>query len=211
MKAKSLFQLAKSSGVVLANASHQTFKERVEPMQRSLEQLGLKPKDVFAATMADDPDGIKAIASRLRSELKKLRDGEAKAGEAPFRNRNAQSRLWIADVAQTMLEGLTDRPEDELLSLVRELLDLDRHRKALAGRPEVRMKFENAANLEAEAEIQGARYGVRALARQVRVSPSTITAWRKDPKYRHRINIHEGHMRFVEALKTSRVGERSKK
>ncbi len=41
--------------------------------------------------------------------------------------------MLIADIVQTMLECLADRPGDELLALNRELLKLDRHRK-ISGR-----------------------------------------------------------------------------
>ena len=84
-----------------------------------------------------------------------------------------------------MLEGLTDRPGDELLSLVRELLDLDRHRKKLAGRkPEI---FSLAAALEAEAKFNGKPYRVHLLAKRIGVSTSTIVGWRKQPSYQDKI------------------------
>src|SRR5436190_16467507 len=42
----------------------------------------------------------------LRTELKLLREGEARTGAAPVRNRLALSRIEIADLAVTMLECL---------------------------------------------------------------------------------------------------------
>jgi hypothetical protein len=121
----------------------------------------------------------------LRTELKQLRDGEARAGTAPVRNRLALSRIQIADLAVTMLECL--EVGDNLLCLFQELLNVDRHRRELATSDS---KLERAAQIEAQFILQGFPCGVQQLAKWVSVRPSSVTRWRRSDKYRGRVEFY---------------------
>jgi len=122
----------------------------------------------------------------LRTELKQLRDGEARVGTAPIRNRLALSRIQIADLAVTMLECL--QVGDNLLCLFQELLNVDRHRKELATVDE---KLEMAAQIEAQFILKGFPCKVQELAKLVSVRPSSVTRWRRSEKYRHWVEFYQ--------------------
>jgi hypothetical protein len=126
------------------------------------------------------------VALWLRTELGKLRKGGRK-GEAPVRRRKVLSKLVIADIAITMLEsGGLCAPGGNLLQLLEELLDVDRHRATLAQDPIYSDQFINAADMEADARLQGKTYSARELARIVKVAPETIITWRKSDAYKRR-------------------------
>jgi hypothetical protein len=124
----------------------------------------------------------------LRNELKLLREGEARTGTAPVRNRLALSRSQIADLAVTMLECLPIG--DNLQCLVQELLNVDRHRKELATSD---VNLEIAAQIEAHRTLQGLPCGVQQLAKCVAVRPSSVTRWRSSDKYRKRVEYYRRH------------------
>jgi hypothetical protein len=121
----------------------------------------------------------------LRTELKRLRDAEARTGVAPLRNRLSLSRIEIADVAVTMLECLG--VGDHLLCLFQELLNVDRHRRELATSD---ANLDIAAQIEAQVSLQGLPCGVRELAKSVSVRPSSVTRWRRSDKYRERVEFY---------------------
>jgi hypothetical protein len=127
----------------------------------------------------------------LNSELKKLQEWENTPGASPIRRRGALSRLEIADLAIAMLDHDRSRsvPESELINLLAELLNVKRHRAAVASRPEFSAQFALAAKIEGEAGLQGKTIGVRKLAKLVSVSAGTITAWRKSPQYKDCVQI----------------------
>jgi hypothetical protein len=77
---------------------------------------------------------------------------------------------------------------DSLVCLFQELLDNDRHRKALAAEF---VQLDGAAETEAQLELQGKRMGVREFATHLSVSPSTVTRWRKSPAFRQRVDFHK--------------------
>jgi hypothetical protein len=126
-----------------------------------------------------------AVASWLRRELKVLRDAELEAGAAPVRRGRALSKSTISDVAIELLECIGG---ESLICLFQELLDIDRHRKALA---EVYIQLDGAARSEAQFELQGGTMGVRAFAKHLSVSPSTVTRWRKSPAFLQRVEFHK--------------------
>jgi hypothetical protein len=138
---------------------------------------GFRLEEAAQAVISTNPEDKQAVARWLRGELKKLR--EAETGSAPVRR--GKSRLIIADLAMTMTESLECLGED-LVGLLRQLLDVDRHRKALA---EIRSeKFETAVSILAEGYLKGQKYGIRKLAKMVSTSPSTVKAWRQSPMFR---------------------------
>jgi hypothetical protein len=133
------------------------------------------------AVVNSDPATKEAVAEWLRTELKKLREGENTPGGAPVRRRKALSRPVIADIAMTMLGVCEAPPEKNLLRLLEELLGLDTHRAAMDSTPS--KEFKRAASIEGHLAAEGINIGVRELARNVSVEPSTIIVWRRKPEY----------------------------
>lgn len=123
------------------------------------------------------------VAVWLRLELANLRSLQ-KHRAAPSRRKLSLSRADISDVAMAMLEaGSCAGPE--LQSLLRELLDVDRHRLTLASRNADQMG--RALDIDAQFALENRQVGVRELARVVGVEPSTVTRWRKSPEYKSRL------------------------
>jgi hypothetical protein len=139
----------------------------------------------LASARAEDKE---PIAQWLRMELKNLRESEKKIGTAPVLIGGALSRLTIADLTMTMLETCNGAGEN-LICLLHELLDVDRHRKALADKRS--KQFDMAARIEAETALQGKQCGVRELARMVGASGSTVLNWRRDPEYQSVVQMEK--------------------
>jgi hypothetical protein len=120
------------------------------------------------------------VALWLRGELNKLRD--SKKAMLP--------RVEIADLAITMLEKLSrfDGIGENLLSLLRELLEVDRHRKKIAPNEKLRW----TAAMDGIALLNGEFLGVRELARRVGVSPRAIVDWRRSAIYHKEISMGLG-------------------
>jgi hypothetical protein len=125
------------------------------------------------------------VAAWLRKELKTLREAERTPGTAPVRRSEALSRATISDVAIELLECIGG---ESLVCLFQELLGIDRHRKSLA---EDFIQLNNAAQAEAQLELQGAKMGVRAFAKHLSVSPSTVTRWRKSKIFLQQVDFHK--------------------
>lgn len=118
------------------------------------------------------------VARWLRDELRVLRRPRV---SAPVRNNISLSRLFISDVAITMLQFLKRAPGENLICLLQELLEVDRHR-----RKESEFQGEtyaHALRVAALKSLQGVKFGVRDQARFVGVDPSTITRWRRSTGY----------------------------
>jgi hypothetical protein len=75
-----------------------------------------------------------------------------------------------------------------LICLFQELLDIDRHRKSLADHYS---QLNQAAEIEAQAQLQGHSLGVRLLAKQMSVSPSTVTRWKKSRSFCELVDFHK--------------------
>jgi hypothetical protein len=132
------------------------------------------------------------VATWLRTELAKLRKAY-RLGEHPVRRQKALSKLIISDIVITMLEsGGRSAPGKNLLHLLEELLDIDRHRATLAQSAIYSDAFIEAATLEGQALIESRIYSARELAKLVGVRPATIIAWRKLPRYRFYIDWEKG-------------------
>jgi hypothetical protein len=155
-------------------------------VQRQWEQVALIKKGGFDlqtalfALRGSDLDAKDRVALWLRGELNKLRD--SKKATLP--------RVEIADLAITMLEQLArfDGIGENLLSLLRELLEVDRHRKKIAPNEKLRW----AAAMDGIALLNGEFLGVRELARRVGVSPRAIVDWRRSAIYHKEISMGLG-------------------
>lgn len=130
-----------------------------------------------------DPDWEtkETVAAWLRKELKLLREAEATPGAAPVRRGNALARIEISEIAIELIECLAGQ---HLTCLFQELLDVDRHRKSLA---EGLLPLEQAAEIEAQTQLQGKSLGVREFAKHMSVSPSTVTRWRRSQNFWERV------------------------
>src|SRR5262249_49773617 len=112
-----------------------------------------------------------------------LREGERTSGKAPARRGLTLHRIEIADLAMTMTEACGG-PE-QLICLLQELLDVDRHRHSL--RKNHSPARDRAAQIEGRCLAENRNIGVNELAQAVKVAPSTITNWRKDSDYRRQV------------------------
>ena len=110
------------------------------------------------------PATKEAVARWLRTELSLLRAGEDTPGRAPVIRGEALSRLVIADIAMTMFEACNAPPEDNLMYLLEELLDLDRHRATIDSFPSE--EFKMAADIEGGLAAEDKTIGVRELGRE---------------------------------------------
>jgi hypothetical protein len=124
-------------------------------------------------------------ASWLSTELQRLREAERVLGSAPVLTGSMLSRLTISDLAMTMLQFLEEPPGTNLICLLQELLDVDRHRTRLATEPGD--TFIKATIEEARGSLMGMTYGVRKLAKLVAVHPSSISRWRRLAIYRQNV------------------------
>jgi hypothetical protein len=132
------------------------------------------------------------VATWLRTELANLRKAY-RLGEHPVRRNKTLSKLIVSDIAMTMLEsGERSGQDNNLLRLVEELLDIDRHRATLAQSAIYSDAFIDAATLEGQGLIQSKIYSARELAKLVGVTAATIIAWRKLPRYRFFIDFEMG-------------------
>ena len=87
--------------------------------------------------------------------------------------------------------GTRESPLGEnLLALLEELLNVDRHRAAKEDEFPSE-KFNRATLLEGELAAEGKEIGVRKLAKLVGVYPSTITVWRRRPEYSQSVESHK--------------------
>ena len=160
---------------------------RSQDVWREWQQVDLIKKGGFDlqtalfALRTHDSETKDAVAVWLRGELNKLRDSKTAT----------LARVDIADLAITMLEQLADgfhRIGENLLSLLRELLEVDRHRRRIAPNPKLRM----AAMIDGMALESGEVIGVRELARRVGVRPRAIVDWRRSAIYYKEISRGSG-------------------
>ena len=116
-----------------ADVSLDAFMSRVNAHVELIEKRGrFQHEEASLAVVNRAWETKERCALWLRTELKSLRQGEARIGAAPIRNRLALSRIKIADLAVMMLECLF--VGDNLLRLFQELLNVDRHREELGTR-----------------------------------------------------------------------------
>jgi hypothetical protein len=153
-------------------------------------------------------------AKRLRGELKKIRGTKF----SPVRSHKTMSPLEIADTGTALLSmyvesiplsNLTrDYPIENLLRLIEELLNVDRHRAKLATSAQYTDAFREAACADAAAGLEGKNIGVKKLAKRVSASPASILKWRKSQPYRRMMQIwlwEQQHPEFLEAVKVAAV------
>ena len=167
------------------------FLHRMNRLSELLEERGRFSRDevrnVLVSISTDQINKAFELTERaaewLRIELKKLRDGEKVEGKAPVLTGQSLSRLLIADVAMTMVEGLQEQPGPELIALLMELLNVDRHRRSLGA------AHSEEKDTAVAIDAQILNVGVRELAKHVGVAPSTITAWRRDPNYQKHVKM----------------------
>jgi hypothetical protein len=125
-----------------------------------------------------------ALAWFLRLELRTLKHAEKKRAAAPVRTSNLVPRSVISEIAMDLLDSCTDAPGPFLNQLVRELLNVgtDKH-----GEPRQFEAQEQAASIVA----QYPTVPTRALARVVKVNPSTVSRWRRSSEFQARVEEHK--------------------
>jgi len=141
--------------------------------------------DALKALTQGDEDLVNRAGGWLRDQLSNLRRRRKQKEGAIIRLRKAMSEILIADIALTLLEASTCNVPDNLISLLQELLGVDKHRQALAKDVPLMQK---AAAVQAQI---GQRMGVRAVAKIVGCSPDTISRWRKSAEFRALVEAHQ--------------------
>lgn len=162
----------------------EAFMSRMDGLKETIADRGEFGEKGASEALLGNEEFSEQVSKWLRNELSFLREGEKTTGAAPVLAGGAMSRVVIADIAMTMIESL-DAPGDELLALLMELLDLDRHRRSLARRKG--SGFEVACQIEAQLP----KIGVRKLAKIIDVAPSRITEWRKNPDYHSKVEFYK--------------------
>lgn len=160
------------------------YMSRMDGLTETIADRGGFARKVATKALTGNENFSEQVSRWLRNELSSLREGEKTTGAAPVLAGNAMSRVVIADIAMTMIESL-DAPGDELLALLMELMNLDRHRRSLAGRSGSKFKF--ACQIEAQVP----KIGVRKLAEKIDVAASRITEWRKNPDYDSKVEFYK--------------------
>jgi hypothetical protein len=149
-----------------------------------IEKRGGFPHHVVTLALTDpDWETKETVAEWLRKELRHLRKAEANPGAAPVRRGKALARIEISEIAIELLECLAGQ---KLTCLFQELLDVDRHRKALS---EEFSQLEAAAEIEAQTRLQGRPLGVRELAKLMSVAPSSVSRWRRSQSFWERVEL----------------------
>jgi hypothetical protein len=186
------------------------YMRRMDSLEKMLLNYGKFSRDAAVKALVNsDPATKEAVAAWLRIELDRLRKAEAKLGTAPVRRKLALSRLDIADAALTMVQAIKGPCGNELLSLLQELLNVDRHRQQLFRH--CSDLFEAAANFDAQLEIYEKNFSARELAKRVGVSQPTISAWRKSAQYKEMVALYrdvwqEGLEPIIEQIKAKNPG-----
>jgi hypothetical protein len=167
------------------DVDYENWKRRLNELRNILVERGHFSSVTATQALTDAWSESKEKAARwLRNELQFVRKEEQKVGSSPVRRGKLLSRLIIADLAITMLQFLQEAPQENLVCLLQELLDVDRHRRA-----QVQLEsYFDAIKGEARARVLGKRFKVRRLAKRIGVSPSTITRWRKSKEYERDIS-----------------------
>jgi hypothetical protein len=159
---------------------------RMESLQQLLVERGRYSR-ARAENILVDPGAKRkeGAAAWLSTELEKLRKSERVIGSAPVLTGAALSRLTISDLAITMLQFLEEPPGTNLICLLQQLLDVDRHRARLAAK---RGNVLTSVIEEARGRLVGRAYSVRQLAKLAAVDPSSISRWRRSASYQQMID-----------------------
>ena len=96
-----------------------------------------------------NPEHSEEVSQWLRGELLQLREDEKIQSKAPVLSGTSLGRATISDIAITMLEAI--EPDPQLLLLLAELLNVDRHRQARADKKNA----ERDIAMQIDAQIPG--------------------------------------------------------
>jgi hypothetical protein len=174
----------------LHDKSLEAWMRRLNALETLMIEKGhFSQEQATKATNDPRPISKEPIASWLSAELKKLRESDKIVGKAPVLGGEPLSRLVVADLAMTMVEVCEFQPDENLICLLQELLDLDRYRASQADKPSE--PFRQAAQIDAQMIVQGKSIGVRPLAKIVSVDPGTITKWRRNSDYQGEVEKYK--------------------
>jgi hypothetical protein len=158
---------------------------RHEDIGALLTDLGGFPEEVERRFLSGRHN--EEVSLWLREQLSRLREAEKVTSTAPVLSGSSMGRAMISDIAFTMLEiQVLDNhgePGPNLLILLAELLNVDRHRLAKANVT----KNTESKDAAAHSDARCPNIGVRSLAKKLGVAPSTISKWRRDVDYQTRV------------------------
>ena len=154
--------------------------EQKEDVARTWAELMAAYKRLQTDDEVKEFTASEALAFFLRMELRDLKRAERNRKAAPVRTLNLVPRSLIAEIAMNLLEtcDLWARPPGTVLnSLIRELLNLDQDRQGMPREAEAQ---ERAARILA----QDPTMRTRELARELHMNASTVSRWRRSPKFK---------------------------
>jgi hypothetical protein len=151
----------------------------------------------------DDLEGgmtaSEALAFLLRIFLRSLKHAEKNRKAAPVRTLHLAPRSLIAEIAMDLLESCETwgyPPGPRVNSLMRELLNLEHDKLGMSRDVETQ---ERAAGILAQAP----NVGTRELARALHVNASTISRWRRSPKFKQMIDRRKKDLKAPASLSDS--------
>jgi transcriptional regulator with XRE-family HTH domain len=133
---------------------------------------------------------IQKVAVWARSELKKLRElekqkRENKITQSPVLELKSISRSQLSDIAFQGLSSCSHQPNEELLMLIAELLDVDRHRKKNAE------KHSDSFSIAAQLLAQHPEISNSKIAESLQINKSTVGRWRAMPEFCDKIESYK--------------------
>ncbi len=158
----------------------QVCNEQKEDVARTWAELMAAYKRLQTDDEVEELTASEALAFFLRMELRSLKDAERNRKAAPVRTLSLAPRSLIAEIAMNLLEScdLWARPPGTVLnSLISELLNLDQDRQGMPREAEAQ---ERAARILA----QDPTVRTRELARELHINASTVSRWRRSPKFK---------------------------
>ena len=201
------------SEIAKLDVTFDSFMARTDSLKQMLEKKGGFDNDKATTALAGFVSGRDAqarsqkgfdvvletteeVASWARMELAHLRQLESDArldrdgritrdkSESPVLAGNAQGRVELSDLAFTLLSAV-EEPGEQLLMLLAELLNVDRHRQAIAEKNEPHLGL--AAQIVAQVpDVTNAD-----LAKAVGRDRATISRWRRKPEFERKVTFYK--------------------
>jgi len=133
---------------------------------------------------------IQKVAVWARSELKKLRELEKqkrkdKITQSPVLELKSISRSQLSDIAFQGLSSCSHEPNEDILMLIAELLDVDRHRKKNAE------KHSDGFLIAAQLLAQHPKISNSKIAESLQVNKSTVGRWRTMQEFCDKVETYK--------------------
>jgi hypothetical protein len=143
---------------------------------------GFSETDAHEIVHSSETQTKEACSQWLRDQGAKLREAKQIGKGSPVRRFKMLSLPEISDLADHMME-VCRSPGPQLRALIRECLNVNSHRAALAKNQSC--EFDAAVQIDAQCKASGkSRLDGRELARRVGINPSQILRWRRQDRFK---------------------------